>query len=97
MRSLLVVVAVVGFAALAQDASGQEAVQVTVNQQLTFNASGERIAFIADGGCMCQTESRIAPPATPCNGALCTASRLRADLAVATAVNVALDGGALTP
>lgn len=52
--------------------------------------TGERVAFLRDGGCTCQAESRVPAPPLACNGAACTASRLRSRLAVVAA----LDGGA---
>ena len=55
--------------------------------------SGERVAFLLDGGCTCQAESRVPAAPAACNGAGCTASRARARAQVLDA----LDGGAPIP
>lgn len=96
MRSLVLIVAVAAAGAVAQDANGQEVVSVPVAQTLTFQASGSHTAYLQDGGCTCQAESRVATVAVPCNGT-CAIDRARSNLAVTTAINVALDGGTLTP
>lgn len=72
-------------------ARGQESVSYAVPARtVQLRASGERIAYLLDGGCTAQAETPIEVAPDPLNGAPCNASRTRARAQVADAV----DGGA---
>lgn len=91
MRALVLAAVVVGALGF-RLAHAQEVVVVDVPARaFNYAAGGERIAYLQDGGCASQAESRIQNAPQPVGTAQCNLSRARSRKAVADAI----DGGAL--
>lgn len=86
-RVTLFVVTLIGATVLGQEL-------VTVRRpaaDLSRAVSGERIAYLFDGGCAAQAESRVQTDPEPVSAAQCALSKNRTRAQVADAI----DGGAL--